>query len=137
MASREKVRRVVTGRDVDGRSVIAQDGHLDASALDEPGDDRLLTEVWTTDDAIGAAGSQFRVVDLPPGSKSEMHATDSVDYGIVLEGEVHLLLEADRTVLEAGDVVIQRGTPHAWANRSDVPARMVFVNLAGRSPAET
>ncbi|CAN0592908.1 unnamed protein product, partial [Laminaria digitata] len=76
--------------------------------------------------------SQFRVVDVPPGVKSAMHVTDTVDYAIMLEGEVHLVLDTEETLLAAGDTVIQLGTMHAWDNRSDRPARMVFVNLGGQ-----
>jgi mannose-6-phosphate isomerase-like protein (cupin superfamily) len=60
-----------------------------------------------------------------------MHRTESVDYGFVLEGEIVLVLDRDERVLQQGDVVIQRGTNHAWANRSDKPCRMAFVLIDG------
>ncbi|MFF5968677.1 cupin domain-containing protein [Streptomyces collinus] len=57
-----------------------------------------------------------------------MHATPTVDYGIVLQGEIVLELDdGHRTSLSAGDIVIQNGTRHAWRNRSDQPATMAFV----------
>ncbi|GAA5233208.1 cupin domain-containing protein [Verticiella sediminum] len=56
-----------------------------------------------------------------------MHQTPTVDYAIVLEGELTAILEADETVMHAGDVLIQRGTQHAWANRSGRPARIAFI----------
>jgi len=56
-----------------------------------------------------------------------MHRTKTIDYGIVLQGELYLVLEASETLLRPGDVVIQRGTNHAWDNRSDAPARMAFI----------
>lgn len=56
-----------------------------------------------------------------------MHRTQSVDYGVVIAGEIVLLLDEDEVVLRPGDVAVQRGTIHAWANRSDSPCRMLFV----------
>jgi mannose-6-phosphate isomerase-like protein (cupin superfamily) len=61
-----------------------------------------------------------------------MHRTESVDYGVVLEGEMTLVLDEGEVALRAGDVVVQRGTNHAWANRSGKPCRMLFVLIAGR-----
>ena len=62
-----------------------------------------------------------------PGRHPLMHRTASVDYGIVLEGEIVLLLDDEEVALKTGDVVVQRGTIHAWANRSDRITRMLFV----------
>ena len=56
-----------------------------------------------------------------------MHRTESIDYGIVLEGQIVLLLDDSEVVLEVGDVVVQRGTIHAWTNRTGTIARMAFV----------
>lgn len=55
------------------------------------------------------------------------HATDTVDYAICLEGEVWAVLDEDETLMRPGDVLIQRGTYHAWSNRSDRTCRMLFV----------
>jgi mannose-6-phosphate isomerase-like protein (cupin superfamily) len=60
-----------------------------------------------------------------------MHRTESVDYGIVIEGELTLVLDDSEVQLKPGSVVIQRGTNHAWANRSQVPCRMLFVLIDG------
>ena len=60
-----------------------------------------------------------------------MHRTASIDYGIVLEGEITLVLDDAEVTLRAGDVVVQRGTDHAWANRGDVTAKVVFVLVDG------
>jgi hypothetical protein len=67
-----------------------------------------------------------------PGRHPLMHRTESIDYGIVLEGQIVLLLDDEEVVLEAGDVVIQRGTIHAWTNRTDRLARMLFILADGR-----
>ncbi len=61
-----------------------------------------------------------------------MHRTESVDYGVVIEGELTLVLDEGEVQLKPGSVVIQRGTNHAWANRSDKPCRMLFVLIAGQ-----
>jgi len=61
-----------------------------------------------------------------------MHRTQSIDYGIVLEGEIVLLLDDEEVPLKTGDIVVQRGTIHAWANRSKRTTRMLFVLTDGR-----
>ena len=61
-----------------------------------------------------------------------MHVTESVDYAVVLEGELTAILDNDETAMRAGDVLIQRGTNHAWANRSGKMARVLFVLIAGK-----
>jgi hypothetical protein len=60
-----------------------------------------------------------------------MHRTETVDYGIVLEGELVLILDRGETTVRAGDIVIQRGTNHAWANRSDKNCRIAFILIDG------
>jgi len=60
-----------------------------------------------------------------------MHRTESVDYGIVIEGEMTLVLDDSEVLLTPGSVVIQRGTNHAWANRSGKPCRMLFILVDG------
>ena len=64
-----------------------------------------------------------------------MHRTETVDYAVVLEGEIVMLLDADEVHLKAGDVVIQRGTNHAWANRSGKPVKMLYVLVDGQFDA--
>jgi mannose-6-phosphate isomerase-like protein (cupin superfamily) len=61
-----------------------------------------------------------------------MHRTETVDYGVVMEGELTLILDDSEVELKVGSVVIQRGTNHAWANRSGKPCRMLFVLVDGR-----
>ena len=114
----------------------------------------------------GPQGSVIRVVDIPPDSVQNqvsaeaaaavfaeigqshagtgqahsrhklMHRTETLDYGIVTEGEVWLVLDEEEVHLKRGDVVVQRGTNHAWSNRTDAMARMVFILLDGRYAAE-
>ncbi|MDT1898668.1 cupin domain-containing protein, partial [Acinetobacter baumannii] len=58
--------------------------------------------------------------------------TESVDYGVVLHGALTLVLDDSEVALAPGDVVVQRGTNHAWANRSGAPCRMLFVLVDGQ-----
>jgi hypothetical protein len=71
-----------------------------------------------------------------PGRHPLMHRTESIDYGVVLDGEIVLLLDDQEVPLKTGDVVVQRGTIHAWANRSDRITRMLFVLAAGKFDPE-
>lgn len=78
---------------------------------------------------IGDAAASTVQADSP---HPLMHRTESVDYGIVIEGELTLVLDEGEVLLRRGSVVVQRGTNHAWANRSGKPCRMLFVLVAGR-----
>jgi quercetin dioxygenase-like cupin family protein len=97
-----------------------------------------LTDTGPVDPAAGPLsvppapnGTKIRINELPPGAGSPMHRTQTVDYGIVLDGEVVLVLEDSETVLRAGDVVVQRGTSHRWENRSGATARVAFILIDG------
>lgn len=74
-------------------------------------------------------GTVLRYVDMMPGALSPMHRTVSLDYGVVIEGEVEIVLDSGETkLLKRGDITIQRGTMHAWRNASkDKWARMLYV----------
>lgn len=78
---------------------------------------------------IGDAGASTVRANSP---HPLMHRTETLDYGVVIEGEIVLVLDAGERVLKQGDVVVQRGTNHAWANRSGHVCRMLFVLLDGR-----
>lgn len=65
-----------------------------------------------------------------------MHRTETVDYGIILEGEIYLLMDDTEVHLKQGDVIVQRGTNHAWSNRSNSVCRMAFVVIDGKVDAE-
>lgn len=69
---------------------------------------------------------QSHSLDIHPG----MHETDTVDYAIVLEGEIYAVMEKGETLLKAGDVLVQRGTNHAWSNRSGAMCRLAFILIA-------
>lgn len=142
-------RRVVTGHDASGRGVVISDGPPAVSR--QVADGASFYELWATasspapieavepepvaqSDPVGppAGGTRVRVVDMPAGTRSPMHRTESVDYGIVLAGTLTLTLEGEETTVGPGDLIVQRGTDHAWENRSDEPVRMLFVLLDGR-----
>jgi quercetin dioxygenase-like cupin family protein len=146
-------RRVVTGHDDSGVSVFAADGPVPVARIAPDG--ALFYEIWGTDampatigtdpidtgapdptlDALTVPpapnGTKIRINEFPSGVVSPVHRTQSVDYGIVLSGEVVLVLDDSETVLRAGDVVVQRGTSHRWENRSSGTARMAFVLIDG------
>lgn len=149
-------RRVVTGHTPDGVSVVVDDGPVSVSR-ELPTDGVAFHEVWNTEGAPAVVtareaidpterdltvpppklGTKIRVNEFAPGHlderglQSPVHRTATIDYGIVLEGEITLVLDDSEVTLRAGDVVVQRGTDHAWANRGDVTARVVFVLVDG------
>jgi quercetin dioxygenase-like cupin family protein len=146
-------RRVVTGHDELGVSVFAADGPVPEARVAPDG--ALFYEIWSTaavpapiaaaepDPALAALsvppppnGTKIRINELPPGVVSPVHRTQSVDYGIVLDGEVVLVLDDSETVLRAGDVVVQRGTSHRWENRSATTARVAFILVDGLFTAD-
>jgi quercetin dioxygenase-like cupin family protein len=137
------IQRVVTGHDVNGRAVFKSEDVTPTKMI--PSGDASFLLVWTTetvpadnnDETDGRLrdagltlnqGSVIRVVDMLPGKESPMHRTNSIDYGIVLEGEIELELEdgAKRTVRQGG-IIIQRGTNHLWRNTTDSPTRIAFI----------
>jgi quercetin dioxygenase-like cupin family protein len=138
------VRRIVTGHDQTARAVIKSD-QLFTPTMVASGD-AAMALLWTTatvpadnnDETEGRdrtagvtlnSGSVIRIVDMLPGSQSPMHRTNSIDYGIVLSGQLELELDDGVTALICpGDVVVQRGTSHLWRNPSPTEiCRIVFV----------
>lgn len=109
-----------------------------------------LRDPWVSDEPLSVGptetGSVFRYLELPPDkdwrfddqgneiTPLAFHTTNSIDYAIVLKGEIWAVMDADETLLKQGDVLIQRGTHHAWSNRSDEPALLAFI-LIGGTPA--
>ena len=137
------VQRVVTGHDANGRAVFKSEDVTPTRMI--PSGDASFVLVWTTatvpadnneetDGRLRDAGltlnqgSVIRVVDMLPGKQSPMHRTNSIDYGIVLEGEIELELDdgARRTVRQGG-IIVQRGTNHLWHNATDRVCRIAFI----------
>jgi quercetin dioxygenase-like cupin family protein len=137
------VQRVVTGHNEHGRAVFKSEDVTPTKMI--PSGDASFLLIWTTetvpadnnDETDGRIrdagltlnqGSVIRIVDMLPGKESPMHRTNSIDYGIVMEGEIELELEdgAKRTVRQGG-IIIQRGTNHLWRNTSDKVTRIAFI----------
>jgi quercetin dioxygenase-like cupin family protein len=142
-------RRVVTEHDATGRSVFRSDEHCHPATLGSG--DAQFTLLWTTRevpadntaDATGATrdagltikgGSVIRIVDFLPGARSPMHRSFSIDYGLVLSGQVDLQLDGGEIKhFQTGDVVVQRGTNHLWVNASATEwARMAFILIEAK-----
>lgn len=140
------IRRVVTGHDAAHVAKVLVDAPATNAKFPQAG--LVSTMMWCTDGApakipvgeniedmgariLGTAppakGTRFAVIDFPPGNHPHMHRTETVDYVIVMEGEIEMDMDDSTVKLKAGDIVIQRGTNHAWANRSSKRARVAFV----------
>lgn len=65
-----------------------------------------------------------------------MHRTKTIDYAVVLSGEIYMVLDKSEVLVRAGDVIVQRGTNHAWSNRSDAPCVIAFILIDSQVPAE-
>jgi hypothetical protein len=112
-----------------------------------------LIEIWNTPEPVAtltsqpeneptdrpfaimpASGHLMRIIEIYPphmgGKRTVMHRTRTLDYAVVIEGEVVLILDDGETALGPGAVVVQRGTDHAWENRSDAMTRMAFFHIA-------
>ena len=86
------------------------------------------SRTWAHFAEIGAAGASTNSGDA---RHPYMHRTETVDYGVVLEGEITLLVDVGEVTVRVGDIVIQRGTNHAWANRSGKNCRIAFILVDG------
>jgi quercetin dioxygenase-like cupin family protein len=145
-----QVRRVVTGHDQNGRAMVSIDELSKNLVSGRPGQTGCV--VWTTegfpvdntgsDDAglrkTGTTlrnGTVFRVVEFGPGVSPRNHRTDSIDYAVVISGEIDMQLDDSTVTLKAGDVLVQRGTIHNWINKTDKPCVIGFV-LIDAKPVE-
>jgi mannose-6-phosphate isomerase-like protein (cupin superfamily) len=138
-------RRVVTGHDANGRAVVKIDEIAKNLTSSRPG--ATAGVVWTTQgfpvDNTGEEdaglrhtgttldnGTVFRILELAPGVSPRNHRTDSIDYAVIMSGEVDMELDDTVVHLKAGDVLVQRGTIHNWVNRGTVPCVIAFVLIA-------
>ncbi len=149
----ESVRRIVTGHDKRGKSIVLSDG---SPPQHHPMQGRSVGadffEMWNVARAVPTltsvedrepnereftimpvAGHLLRIIDIYPpkdgGKRTVMHRTKTLDYVVVIEGEVVLVLDDSEVTLRKSDVVVQRGTNHAWENRSDKLARLAFFHI--------
>jgi quercetin dioxygenase-like cupin family protein len=140
------IRRVVTGHDKNNIAKVIFDAP--ATNTKSPQTGQVSTLMWCTDrtpcvmpigetvEDMGACvigtpppsnGTRFAVIDFPPGNRPHMHRTETIDYVIVIEGEIEMDMDESTVKLKTGDIMVQRGTNHAWANRSGKRARVAFV----------
>lgn len=175
------VRRVVTGHDEQGRSIVVSDGPAPFVHINPADPEWYSTDVFRSVGAPAAIAAQpvettegprrqlptprgtvIRVNNFPPepeavrrmttedaqrafaslgnaqaatfgkgGRHPLMHRTETIDYAIVVSGEITMLLDVGEVVLKAGDILVQCGTNHAWVNRSNAPAVVIFVLIDG------
>jgi quercetin dioxygenase-like cupin family protein len=123
-----KLRRVVTDHDARGRSVVAIDETCSNMISRRPGHQSCVA--WT-----GPDGSVFRIVEYQPGVAPRRHRTETIDYAVVISGEIDMQLDDSTVRLRAGDVLVQQATLHDWINRGTVPCVIAFV-LVPAKPAE-
>jgi quercetin dioxygenase-like cupin family protein len=143
-----KLRRVVTGHDKNGKAIVKIDEPVKNIVQGRPG--AMSSVIWSTDgfpvdntdEADGAQrkvstsqdnGTVFRVVKFMPGVTPRNHRTDSIDYAVVMSGEIDMDLDGTVVHLKAGDVMVQRGTIHNWINKGTEPCQIAFI-LVGAKP---
>jgi quercetin dioxygenase-like cupin family protein len=142
-----QIRRVVTGHDSSGRADVKIDEVARNLVSSRPGATACV--VWTTEgfpvDNTGEEdaglcktgttldnGTVFRILELAPGVTPRNHRTDSIDYAVVMSGEVDMELDDTKVHLKAGDVLVQRGTIHNWVNHRTEPCVIAFVLIAAK-----
>lgn len=140
-----KLRRVVTGHDQNGKTKVLIDELCTNILSKRPAHQSCV--VWSTGESPASndgnedgsrrtlastdpIGSVFRVVEYAPGVAPRNHRTESIDYAVVLSGEIEMDLDTERVHLKAGDVLVQRGTIHNWINNSNAPCVIAFILIA-------
>jgi quercetin dioxygenase-like cupin family protein len=140
------VRRVVTGHDKTGKAIVRIDDVKANWSKGRANQERM--NIWTTKDLpvhfaeddedkgareIGTTitgGSVFRVVEFGPGVAPRNHRTDSIDYAVVMSGEIDMEMDGTVVHLKAGDVLVQRGTIHNWVNNGAAACVIAFILIA-------
>jgi len=94
------------------------------------------TSSWP-DDRFGPLpnGTSFFVMQIPPDSAGQpptLHQTDTLDYVVILQGEIYVVFADDERLVRQGDILVQRGTPHAWSNRSNRPCTFAAIMVDAR-----
>ena len=119
---------------VEHQGVLPPAGGTVVRIIDWPTEPQDPVELRRLMDKIFASMFPDAHRDIKPGEHPGMHTTDTVDYAIVLEGEIVAIMEEGETVMRQGDVLIQRGTAHAWANRSGKPVKVAFILIDASAP---
>ncbi|HSF07706.1 MAG TPA: cupin domain-containing protein [Methylomirabilota bacterium] len=145
-----QVRRVITGHDAAGRAIVKIDEVSRNLASARPGATACV--IWSTegfpisndgqaDEGLRKVGTTlkngtiFRIIEFAPGVAPRNHRTDSIDYIVVMSGEIDMELDDSTVHLKAGDVMVQRGTIHNWVNRGTQPCVLAVV-LVDAKPVE-
>ena len=143
------IRRVVTGFDNDGRAIVQHDDVLEGVS---PYANVTVGNIWTTDDFPLAVDSEndrgavkiprepparhsiFRVVRFDPGNNRDMHVTKSIDYAVIISGEIDMELDDGVMVhLNVGDTLVQQATIHGWSNTGTEPCVIAFALISTES----
>jgi len=141
------IRRVVTGHDAQGHAKVLIDEQITNVFSQRPG--AAYSVIWSSEGfpvnndgsedpsakKIGttvANGTVFRVVSFGPGVSPRNHRTDSIDYAVVMSGEIDMELDGESVHLKAGDVLVQRGTIHNWVNKGSVPCVIAFTLVSAK-----
>src|SRR5262245_20692548 len=140
------IRRVVTGHDHNNVAKAIMDG--EATNHKSAASGAQSTLIWITEGAVASTsygeqvedlgvrsigtppavnGTRFAMITFPPCNPGRMHRTETIDYVIVMQGELDMDMDDSTVKLKAGDVMVQRGTNHAWVNRGKEVARAAFV----------
>jgi quercetin dioxygenase-like cupin family protein len=142
------IRRVVTGHDDHGRAKVLIDETVKNVISPRPG--ALYSVIWSSESfpvsndgstdpsgkKIGTTipnGTVFRIVSFGPGVSPRNHRTDSIDYAVVISGEIDMDLDGTTVHLKAGDVLVQRGTIHNWINKGTEPCVIAFTLVSAKS----
>ena len=146
-----QARRLVTGHDSNGKAIILIDEVMVGPPAMAPGIEGM--PVWTTEkfpvhndgdkdtsgEVAGIAkpnGTVFTMVTFGPGCTELPHRTSTIDFGVVLSGEIDMALEDGQSVhLKPGDVVVQRGTMHTWINKGSAPCVLAFAIIDAKPVA--
>jgi len=143
-----RVRRVITGHDTSGKAVAKIDEV--ATHVVEGRKGAMALNVWSTDTwpsnndgdedmgkrTLGTTvpnGTIFRILEFSPGLAARNHRTDSIDYIIVLSGEIDMELDDTRVHLKAGNTMVQRGTIHNWVNNGTEPCVLAVILVHAKS----
>ena len=142
-----KLRRVVTGHDDQGRAKVLIDENVTNVISSRPGANSSV--IWTSTgfpvnndgdhdpsrQPIATTidnGAVFRVISFGPGVAPRNHRTDSIDYAVVIFGEIDMELDNSSVHLKAGDVLVQRGTIHNWVNKGTAPCVIAFTLVSAK-----
>lgn len=141
------IRRVVTGHDEQGRAKVLIDEQVKNTFSPRPG--AQFSVIWSSEGfpvnndgsadpsgkSIGTTidnGTVFRIVSFGPGVAPRNHRTDSIDYAVVMSGEIDMVLDIGTVHLKAGDVLVQRGTIHNWVNNGNEPCVIAFTLISAK-----